>query len=152
MSDWIFLNKARIPPGKSKEYGTREADGFNGAFHFKVNNIWVLVMASDGLGWQHVSVSIPGKNHTPSWSMMCQVKDMFWEEEDCVMQIHPPKSLYISHHPGCLHLWKPTEPGVSIPLPAPIMVGWQFIDGRWTKDHPSTPPEVKKRLDEIHGD
>jgi len=146
MSDWKFLNGCRIPPGKSQLYGTRPADGFNGAFHFKVNNIDVLVLASDGAGWQHVSVSVPGKGHTPSWQMMSQIKALFWEEEDVVMQLHPPKSMYVNHHPGCLHLWRPTDPGVEIPLPKAIMVETKFEDGRATKDEPNVTEEEREKV------
>jgi len=137
MSDWDFLNKCRIPPGKDAKYGTRPADGFNGAFYTKINGVEILILASDGMGWQHVSVSLAHQpNHTPSWSIMCQVKDLFWEEEDAVMQIHPPKSQYVNQHPGCLHLWRPTDAGVEIPLPYAAMLGTQTTDGKDTFAEP----------------
>jgi len=150
MSDWIFLNKHRIPPGKSAVYGSRPGDGFNGAFHFPCLGIPVLVLASDGEEWQHVSVSMPGHPKVcPGWEMMCAIKDLYWEPEDCVMQLHVPKSLYVNHHPGCLHLWRPIKPGVSIPLPPAILVGYKFIDGRWTKDEPGVTDEQRKTLTEM---
>jgi hypothetical protein len=52
---------------------------------------------------------------------MCAVKDLFWDPEDTVMQLHPPKSSWISNHPYCLHLWRPT--GAEIPRPPDIFVG-----------------------------
>lgn len=33
-------------------------------------------------------------------------KDIFWDEEECVVQFHPPRSQYVDTHPYCLHLWK----------------------------------------------
>lgn len=51
---------------------------------------------------------------------MCAVKDLFFEPEDCVIQYHPPKSEYVNHHPGCLHLWMPLNE--KIPLPPKIFV------------------------------
>lgn len=72
-------------------------------------------------GWEHVSVSLP--HRCPSWDEMCEVKALFWDEEDTVMQLHPPKSQWISNHKFCLHLWRPTRE--AIPLPPAIMVGVQ---------------------------
>jgi len=83
-----------------------------------VNGLWII--ASSGLGWEHVSVS--KQKETPSWDEMCLVKDLFWGEEDAVMQLHPRKSVYRNHHPHCLHLWRPTEPGITIPEPPAILV------------------------------
>jgi hypothetical protein len=75
--------------------------------------------ASDGLGWEHVSVSLP--NRCPTWEEMCLVKNRFWDPEDVVMQYHPAESDYINCHPFCLHLWRPI--GQLIPVPESILVG-----------------------------
>lgn len=95
-------------------------DGNNGVFIFGHKGYEIFCIASDGGGWEHVSVHI-NRSRTPAWEQMCVVKDMFWDEEDLVMQFHPPKSEYINNHPYVLHLWRPV--GVSIPLPPSIMVG-----------------------------
>lgn len=71
--------------------------------------------------WQHVSVSIEGDKRPPRWSVMCIVKDLFWEPEDCVVQFHPPRSEYVNFHEGCLHLWRPLVE--KMPMPLSIMVG-----------------------------
>lgn len=73
----------------------------------------------DTIPWEHVSVSCEGR--TPNWREMCFVKDLFWGEEECVVQYHPPKSDYVNHHPHCLHLWKPI--GIDLPRPPSIAVG-----------------------------
>ena len=85
--------------------------GFNGMFRLFVLSQFVRCIASDGASWQHVSVSIEGNNKPPHWDVMCAVKDLFWDDEDCVLQFHPPKSEYVENHPGCLHLWKYTGEG-----------------------------------------
>src|ERR1700746_3549334 len=74
---------------------------------------------SSAVDWEHVSVSLP--NRCPNWPEMCFVKDLFWGDEETVMQLHPPKSKWINNHEFCLHLWRPiTE---TIPLPPDITVG-----------------------------
>lgn len=108
-----------------KEYLTKHpilgfGFGNNGYFKFKKNNITYHCVASDGLGWEHVSISLSVKR-CPDWEEMCMIKDMFWDETDTVMQFHPPKSEYINNHPYCLHLWRPI--GVEIKLPDSLLVG-----------------------------
>lgn len=70
-------------------------------------------------GWEHVSVST--RRRPPNWQEMCFVKDLFWEEHECVVQFHPPKSEYVNNHPYCLHLWRSNK--VEFPLPPSILVG-----------------------------
>lgn len=60
--------------------------------------------ASDGLGWEHVSVSITDR--CPTWEEMSFVKNLFWGDEDLAVQMHPPKSDYVNNHLYCLHLWR----------------------------------------------
>lgn len=38
---------------------------------------------------------------------MCKIKDVFWDEEEAVYQVHPPKSKYVNLMTNCLHLWRP---------------------------------------------
>jgi hypothetical protein len=54
--------------------------------------------------WEHVSISL--KHRTPSWKEMCMVKDLFWGEDETVVQFHPKKSEYVNYHLFTLHLWK----------------------------------------------
>lgn len=98
--------------------------GNNGAFKISFSiRTTAFVIASSGEGWEHVSVHVvsDGKQRTPTWSEMCKIKDMFWDEEDCVIQYHPPKSMYVNQHKHTLHLWKPI--GVEIPIPETYLVG-----------------------------
>jgi len=96
-----------------------EKDGNNGCFIIKESGRHFFCIASDGKGWEHVSVSL--KDRCPTWAEMCFIKSLFWDEEDTVVQFHPPKSEYVNNHQYCLHLWRPI--GVSIPAPPSIMVG-----------------------------
>lgn len=69
--------------------------------------------------WDHVSVSLDYR--CPTWEEMCIVKDLFWDEEEPVMQYHAAKSQWVNNHQYCLHLWKPVLE--TIPAPPPILVG-----------------------------
>lgn len=102
--------------------------GNNGFFtipHWRINGYQFLVQASVGLGWEHVSVSVQKKGQEqtrcPTWGEMCWVKNLFWDEEDCVAQFHPSKSEYVNLHEFVLHLWRPTHE--KMPIPIKIMVG-----------------------------
>jgi hypothetical protein len=84
-----------------------------------------LVIMSSGVdtdwNWEHVSVSVRGRN--PTWDEMCYVKNLFWDEEECVIQYHPPKDRYVNYHPFCLHLWRPLN--AAVPMPPQILIGPQ---------------------------
>lgn len=109
--------KYRIRSGK---LATDSSHGNNGAFMIPAKRHQNLrAIATDNDLWEHVSVSL--MDRCPTWDEMCLVKDMFWDEEDCVTQYHPPKSLYVSHHPYCLHMWRPV--GTRIIMPPSWMVG-----------------------------
>lgn len=99
---------------------SNESYGNNGAFTVPLRNGETAhVVASDGLGWEHVSISL--EELLPNWDEMCEVKAIFWDDEDCVVQYHPPKSEHVNLHPYCLHLWRPTAE--RMPIPPRIMVG-----------------------------
>ena len=51
-------------------------DKHNGMFRFKVKGSPVEVIASDGMGWDHVSVVM--FNRIPDWETMCKVNEMFF--------------------------------------------------------------------------
>lgn len=93
--------------------------GNNGLFKVRVGPCLLRVIASDGAGWEHVSVSLP--NRCPSWEEMCAIKDLFWGAEDVVVQFHPRKSEYVSWANYCLHLWRAI--GVEFPTPHSGLVG-----------------------------
>jgi hypothetical protein len=103
-----------------KLLGTPDSAGNNGLFVFGFKGYQVNCIASDGEGWEHVSVTI-NRKRTPDWETMGLVKEIFWGEDSTVIQYHPPKKVYVNFHPYCLHLWRPV--GVSIPLPPTKLIG-----------------------------
>lgn len=106
--------------------GSDERNGCNGAFMVTLKRGQRLaVIASDGGGWEHVSVS--RRDRCPLWDEMCAVKALFWDDGDCIVQFHPPRSEYVNNHPYCLHLWRVTD-GREFPLPPGIMVGLAGVD------------------------
>lgn len=81
----------------------------------------MLVIASDGEGWEHVSCSL--KTRCPTWDEMVRAKLLFWDDpEDWAVQYHPPMSRYVNNHKYCLHLWRPTDCG-EMPFPPTDLVG-----------------------------
>ncbi len=113
-------NECRIRTGR---LASNDEHGNNGAFLVAIRNEGQhFCQASDGAGWEHVSVSrmrLPDR--CPSWDAMCAVKAIFWDPEDCVMQLHPPEKDYVRLHQGCLHLWRPVS--AEIPRPHHFLVG-----------------------------
>lgn len=95
--------------------------GNNGHFLIPVGRSVAQVIASDMGGWEHASVSIPdGGGRVPTWSEMCIVKDLFWRDDETVIQYHPAKKSYVNEN-SVLHLWRPLE--AVIPTPPTMMVG-----------------------------
>jgi hypothetical protein len=86
----------------------------------------LFAIASDGMGWEHVSISPIGVKRCPTWEEMSFVKALFWEANDCVIQFHPPQSDYVNNHPYCLHLWRPTDS--VVPMPDSILVGFRGLE------------------------
>ncbi len=108
---------------KDGTMGSDESYGNNGAFMImsaKTKRI-LNIIASDGEGWEHVSVSLNNRN--PNWDEMNFVKNMFWCEDDLVVQFHPPKSVYINTHPFCLHLWRKAGTNDFCEVPNKLLVG-----------------------------
>lgn len=92
---------------------TDSSYGNNGFFLVPFESFVLRVQASNGLSWDHVSISLA--NRIPNWREMCFIKDMFFDPEDCVVQYHPPKNNYVNIHNNCLHLWKPQNEKLPIP-------------------------------------
>jgi hypothetical protein len=110
---WLAIEPHRI----AGDYGAAE-----GAFRIPsgkpLSSTVFQVIASSGMGWEHVSVSLP--NRCPFWDEMCFIKSLFWGNDETVIQYHPAASEYVNVHPFCLHLWRPI--GLAIPTPPTFMV------------------------------
>lgn len=104
--------------------GTSAECGNNGLFIIKPikhGEPSLKVIASDGAGWEHVSVST--NKRCPNWEEVSCVKAMFWGEEDLVVQFHPVKSQYVNRHPYCLHLWRKSGTNDFCETPPKVLVG-----------------------------
>ncbi len=110
--------QARIVEGPM---ASTSAQGNNGAFRIAHNGVNFFVIASDGLGWEHVSISPASQQRCPTWDEMAFFKDAFWGPEDTVLQFHPPKSEYVNIHRFCLHLWR--ESGKNAETPPKLLTG-----------------------------
>lgn len=119
------IEKYRLTKG---EFASDSSYGNAGVFvipHYKIDGYIFQVIASEGEGWEHASISLDSYKRKvercPTWEEMCFIKSLFWDEEDCVIEFHPPKSHYVSHHAYCLHLWRPTD--FIMPIPPTDLVG-----------------------------
>ena len=93
----------------------------NGAFEFLKGGNKYLVICSDGLGWDHVSMTIRNRKRTPSWAEMQWVKQLFFEDAEPALQIHAPEDEHVNNHKYCLHLWRDQKNKME--LPESLMVG-----------------------------
>jgi len=80
--------------------------------------VTLQVVASLGLDWDHVSVSLT--NRCPNWFEMDFIKRLFFEPNEVAFQLHVESKNHISIHDYCLHLWRPQKQ--DIPLPPKLMV------------------------------
>ncbi len=117
------LKQYSVPHPIFKEYG----EGLCGFFIMSspcCNHTLLRIQSSDGKGWDHVSIST-NKKRMPNWEEMCFVKDLFFDEEETVIQFHPKKTEYINQCENCLHLWR--MQGVQHELPPSFLVGIDSI-------------------------
>lgn len=123
--DWTHLEQFRLTPDKHPLMGTSPGDK-EGVFYFQRVRTTLRVIASspsDDCPWDHVSVCASDYKggRCPTWDEMCYIKGLFWDEEETVVQFHPPKSEYVNNHPDCLHLWR--HASVEFPRPPTKAVG-----------------------------
>jgi hypothetical protein len=100
------------------KYRLQEAGGDHEGGAFEVPSPYGIgklrVIASTGVGWDHVSVS--KSNSTPTWNEMDFIKRLFFKDGETAMQLHVPPKKHINHHPHCLHLWRPTDQEIPTPF------------------------------------
>jgi hypothetical protein len=107
------LKKTRI---SIKNY--KEGDGGWAICYLPPEKKEIKVVFSFGDGWDHISASFVHRCLT--WEEMCRIKDIFFHEDEIVLQYHPAKKDYVNLHPYVLHLWRPQNQ--DIPIPDKIMV------------------------------
>lgn len=119
MRDLTLLDLYRDRVSARRVYG-HPGDHGCGVFRVPspIDRVQMLVVASDGDGWDHISVSRP--NRCPNWPEMDYVKRLFFRDDETVMQLHVPASEHLNQHPHCLHLWRPQHG--EIPRPPGYMV------------------------------
>ena len=119
------LERARDLAAELEFFGECFAGTGIGIFNFLRDRVILRIVSSHDPEWEHVSVSaketVKRGGRCPTWEEMCWVKDLFWDPEEVVMQLHPPKSEWVSNHRYCLHLWRPVQ--LEIPKPPAIYVG-----------------------------
>lgn len=96
-----LVEQSRIrkgPLGSSSDYG------MNGAFNISYKRQVLFVISSDQKGWDHVSVSLA--HRCPSWLEMKFIKELFFDDQETVVQFHPRKSEYINNNEFVLHMWR----------------------------------------------
>lgn len=99
MRDLNHIDKRVMWKGKPNKYGIRFG-------LMNINGVQAsLVVGEDECGWEHVSIELMARR-LPTWSEMCEIKNIFWDEEEEVVQIHPKKSEYVNIV-DALHLWRP---------------------------------------------
>lgn len=104
----------------------------SGAFQFS----GLRIIVSNGMGWDHVSVS--RHDRCPTWDEMEAVKRWFLKPAETAMQLHVPESDHINKHPHCLHLWRPqTTDEIAI-----VKLSW---GDEWPSEYPSKSPGVIPR-------
>ena len=102
-------------------------DGNNGSFIIRSLKFKrpLFVVASDGGGWEHVSVS--KHDRCPTWEEMTHVANLFWGPEDVLVQFRPAASQYVNNHPYCLHWWRQID--TPLQVPPSLLVGLKNLSG-----------------------
>lgn len=76
MKDLHTLDKYRLMEDERRIAGVNGDSGC-GFFKVFVNGRSFFCIASDGGGWDHVSIHPKNQKRCPSWDEMCAIKDMF---------------------------------------------------------------------------
>lgn len=114
------LNDYRIIDSELVKYYGGYGGADEGAFRIPspVDGQAMAVVASTGLGWDHVSVS--RRNRPPNQTELDYVYRLFFRPGEAAMQLFVPTTEHVNNHPNCLHLWRPQ--GEGIPKPPRIFV------------------------------
>lgn len=119
-----FPNQFRWQEGPNAMFRSNDGDPF-GMFIVPGDSacgrrLKIIATDGDATDWEHVSVSLPDwEKRMPSWAEMCKVKELFWDDTQCVVEFHPEKSDHISYG-EVAHLWR-WKKG-EFPMPPKICV------------------------------
>lgn len=109
------VERFRVRQGPLKSNSTL---GNNGAFSIPhPSGVMLFCIVSDDKGWDHVSAQAidMGVSRIPTWNEMQYLKELFFEDEETVIQYHVAKSKHLNLHPSVLHLWRPEEAEIVMP-------------------------------------
>lgn len=92
-------------------------DGSCGAFRIPspIDGQPLLVIASSGGGWDHVSVS--RRNRVPNQAELSHIHRTFFGPTETAVQYFLPAAEHINVHPHTLHLWRPRADNLALPRP-----------------------------------
>ena len=103
--------------------GSNDSIGQMGAFEIPFNKkITLYCIASNEMGWEHVSIRVDNAGRCPLWKEMSFIKNLFWDKEDLVVQFHPPEDGYVDDHKYVLHLWRKVNSNDFCEMPPVILV------------------------------
>lgn len=101
------------------QFATTKDDGNNGHFFIPYHTKFFFCIVSDGLGWEHVSVRIVDKKFKHDWipdyRALKTIKELFWGDDECVVQYFPAKADHVNIADNVLHLWKPILQEMPVP-------------------------------------
>lgn len=107
-----------------KDMGIQNIRGIYGRFQIPVKNEYLQVIASNHLGWEHISVS--HENRCPTYEEMVEMKEFFFYDDEIAFQIHPLKKNYVNIHPYVLHIWRPYGTNVPVPDEGSILDKYEY--------------------------
>src|SRR5690348_12514954 len=100
MRDLRLLDAFRVTDRKTlAHWGGWAGDETCGAFRVPspIDGALILVVASNGEGWDHVSVS--RSNRCPNWQEMEHIAGLFFKDGETAMQLHVPRAEHLNLHP-----------------------------------------------------
>lgn len=68
-----------------------------------------VIFDSTMTSWEHVSVSPKKKGVIPNWYELKEIKEIFWPDNEEVIQFFPRKADHVNVMTNCLHLWRNSE-------------------------------------------
>ena len=87
------------------------------------------VRCTIAFGWKHLSVT--SSSRTPTWEIMCKMKDAFFGKDTWACEFHPAEKDYVNMDEHMLHIWMPLNE--KLPMPPAEMVGFAGISSEDTK-------------------
>lgn len=107
-----------------KDMGIQNIRSIYGRFQIPLNGKHLQVIASNYLGWEHISVS--HKDQCPTYEEMVNMKEFFFYEGEIAFQIHPLKKNYVNINPYVLHIWRPSQTNVPVPDESSIIDKYEY--------------------------